>query len=245
MMPSKRYTHFHFNGEFVAGYDAFNHIASLGMDILWRRKTADFVRNQMLQKRITEPAVLDLASGTGDMALILYKKLQRAKIIGIDPSADMLIQGKIKKDRHNAAIHLVRAVRRLPFLDQQFNAVTCAFGMRNFMHLSDDLQEMYRLLKPGGSIYVLDFFVPQNKFNEYLLRWYNAFVFPLLGFILTGHIRPYRYLFVSIFNFKSESDFVLLLNQMGFHHVKSHRFFCGLANLIVGSKHIDGESYTL
>ncbi len=230
-----QYTHFHFLGDFVEGYDAVNHVASLGMDILWRRKTANILKRLLQEHNITHPQILDLATGTGDMAVALSGKLEKSNIIGCDPSLDMLRLGKTKNKQQQKEIHYICAVNKLPFRDHQFDAVTCAFGMRNFVHLEKDLCEVRRLLKSSGILFVLDFYCPTNKFIIFLLHFYKQFVFPWLGWIFTGNSRAYRYLISSIFSFKSVSDFMALLKKNGFRNVHDKNFFFGLATLIIGS----------
>lgn len=236
MSKTNHYTHFHFRGNFVDGYDAVNHVASMGMDILWRQRTAYYVYRQVMRQKLEQPQVLDLAAGTGDMAISVSRRLKNGRIIGCDPSIDMLKLGKKKNQRHSKEIHYVCAVGRLPFKDNQFDAVTCAFGMRNFVHLQRDLCEIKRMLKPGGGLYVLDFFNPTTKPIVYLLRFYDRFIFPWLGLLFTGYSRPYRYLVSSIFKFKSVTEFSDMLIKNGFQKINRKHFFLGLANLLIGSK---------
>lgn len=235
MASRNEYTRFKFEGQFTRGYDAFNHIATLGFDLRWRRKTAQIVRNN-LEELATPATVLDLACGTGDMASAIIKCVPAARVIGSDPSAPMLSLGKEKLSLHEGRVEVVRAVSRLPFPDRSFSAITCAFGVRNFVALADDIQEARRLLRPGGWFHVLEFFIPENFLSRIVLKTYNALVFPFLGLLLTGRIGPYRYLFSSIFSFKSVPDFSDLLLRSGFAEVKIRRFFFGLVHLVSGRK---------
>ncbi|HNW59515.1 MAG TPA: ubiquinone/menaquinone biosynthesis methyltransferase [bacterium] len=234
MTRRSHYSRFKFEGPFIKGYDAFNHVATFGLDLFWRRKTAAVVTQQM------HPAaagwVLDLACGTGDMALAVARAAPGVQVIGSDPSATMYSEGRDKFIAWNGRIALVRAVARLPFPDASFAAITCAFGVRNFVHLDEDMQESLRLLKPGGWIHVLEFFVPEHFLIAALLKTYNALVFPFLGFLLTGRIGPYRYLFNSIFTFRKVPDFVALLQNTGFGKVQVRRFFFGMVHLVSANK---------
>jgi len=233
---NKSYTHFEFKGRFVIGYDAFNHAASLGLDLLWRARTARLIRQRLQSKG--RPVILDLACGTGDMIFAVEKALPAALTVGTDPSADMLQLGLKKKTARSSPGQLFRAVSHLPFRDQTFNAITCAFGARNFVHLREDLQELWRLLRPDGAIYVLDFYVPKNRFVRGLLLFYNFLIFPFLGFLLTGRVGPYRYLYKSIFRFRTASDFMGLARQVGYCRVEKKGFFFGLAHVIIAQKTI-------
>lgn len=231
----KSYTRFKFEGQFVRGYDAFNHAASLGLDFYWRRRTSVRLK-QELAARSHPLCILDLACGTGDMARSVAQVNPQSHVVGCDPSMSMLSRGRVKLVSWRERICLVRSVAHLPFRDATFAAITCAFGMRNFTHLADDLGECQRLLQPGGRLYVLDFYKPGNKFSAFLLKSYNVLVFPFLGFLLTGKIAPYRYLYESIFAFKSVPDFAQMLQDAGFTEVYAKRFFFGLVHLLSGCR---------
>ncbi|HOT96024.1 MAG TPA: ubiquinone/menaquinone biosynthesis methyltransferase [bacterium] len=234
MPPKSHYTRFKFEGPFIRGYDAFNHIATVGLDLRWRRKSATVVVREMRGSAAT--LVLDLACGTGDMARAIAQVAPGARVIGSDPSQTMLFEGRDKLSDWNGRIAMVRAVGRLPFRDASFAAITCAFGVRNFIHLEEEMREALRLLQPGGWIHVLEFFLPGNWLTRAVLKSYNALVFPFLGFILTGRIRPYRYLFNSIFTFRSVPDFTELLQRTGYGQVRVRRFFFGMVHLVSANK---------
>ncbi len=235
MARRRHYTRFKFEGTFTRGYDAFNHVATLGMDLYWRRKTAEQVSRD-LGGAADAGIVLDLACGTGDMACAVARAVPGVRVIGSDPSAEMLSYGRDKLSAWAGRIEVVQAVSLLPFPDGSFSAITCAFGVRNFIALADDLQESLRLLRPGGRLNVLEFFVPENFLIKAVLKSYNALVFPLLGFLLTGRVGPYRYLFNSIFSFKTVPDFSDLLKRTGFADIRIRRFFFGMVHLASGCK---------
>ncbi len=235
-MRNRKYTFFKFEGDWLRGYDAFNHIASFGLDLRWRRKTARLLAQQ-LNRNGVKGAVLDLACGTGDMAIAVRKADGKSAIVGTDPSKDMLDHGKDKLSKlPENSIHLVNTVECLPFPDASFDAITCAFGLRNFSDLPGDLREMHRLLKPQGRIYALDFYQPQSWLTKSLLKAYNNTVFPLLGLLLTGHVKAYRYLFSSIFRFKTTGEFTSMLETQGFQCSTVKSFFLGLVHLVVAEK---------
>ncbi len=226
-----KYSHFVFKGAVVDAYDAFNHWASLGFDLIWRRKTARL----LAENHGSRPAaVLDLACGSGDMAMAVKRANAAFNVVGSDPSAEMLMLFRQKFGRDHPAC--VQAVTFLPFDAGTFHAITCAFGFRNFVHLQKDLTMLVKLLKNGGRIYALDFYQPQNRFSRFLLSAYQRTVFPLLGFILSGQIRSYRYLYKSIHRFLTTAQFEKMLQVTGFKHVEKYPMFFGLVHLIVAEK---------
>jgi demethylmenaquinone methyltransferase/2-methoxy-6-polyprenyl-1,4-benzoquinol methylase len=232
----EKYTFFKFEGKWLRGYDTFNHIASLGLDLHWRRKTAQFLARQ-LDGKMSKAHVLDLACGTGDMAIAVREAHPAGIIIGTDPSRDMLAFGRNKLHRlAQNSVYLVNTVKRLPFPQASFDAISCAFGLRNFSDLEGDISEMYRLLKPQGRLYALEFYQPQTLMAKLLLALYRRTIFPLLGFLLTSNIKAYRYLFSSIFRFKTTDEFVQLLARQGFGPAKIKPFFFGLVHLVVAEK---------
>jgi demethylmenaquinone methyltransferase / 2-methoxy-6-polyprenyl-1,4-benzoquinol methylase len=237
-MKKASYSFYEFHGEVVKGYDLFNHLASAGLDFFWRRATARTVKK--FTDGLPAAPLLDLACGTCDMAMALAQQMPGRSIVGVDPSADMLqaARRKIQKPQFTG-ISLVRGVSRLPFADGRFAAVTCAFGLRNFIHLQQELKEIHRLLEPGGAIFALDFYRPQNRFGRLFLTAFNALLFPLLGFIATGKTKPYRYLFASIFKFAAPAEFESLLQSCGFDRTRRRAFFAGLVHVIIAEKRKD------
>jgi len=235
MARRRHYTRFKFEGTFTRGYDVFNHVATLGLDLFWRRKAAEQVSRD-LNGTACPGAVLDLACGTGDMAAAVARAHPGVQVVGSDPSAAMLHYGREKFETWNGRIAVVQAVSLLPFPDGVFSAITCAFGVRNFVALADDLQESLRLLRPGGRLNVLEFFIPGNLLIKAVLKSYNALLFPFLGFVLTGRVGPYRYLFNSIFTFRTVPDFCTLLEGAGFRDIRIRSFFFGMVHLVSGGK---------
>jgi len=232
----KRYTYFDFSGPFLKHYDHFNHMASAGFDYYWRHSTAAKAADLYHQHRWSLP-VLDLACGTGDMAAAIHRQIDSIVVIGSDPSADMLALAKEKKHRLDWRRFLpMRAVNQLPFRDASVGAITCAFGVRNFVHLAEDIQECRRVLRSGGRIYLLDFYKPQNRFSHSLLYIYKKFAAPLIGVALTGHAQPYRYLIASMYAFRTPEEMMTLLIKTGLRAVEIHAFFFGLVHLVIAEK---------
>lgn len=233
----KPYTHFEFSGRFLKNYDRFNHLASMGLDRRWRRVTARRAAAFYRQRGWNAP-VLDLACGTGDMAAAIHQVLQ-AVVIGSDPSAEMLDLAATKKNRRGwSRFHPVRAVSRLPLADASVGAITCAFGVRNFVHLQQDMDECRRVLQPGGRIYLLDFYKPQNRFSHGLLQVYKKIIAPAVGALITGQAKPYRYLMESMYAFRSPQAMMEVLTAGGLQAVDIHPFFFGLVHLVVAEKKI-------
>ncbi len=231
----KAYTHFEFSGRFLKNYDRFNHLASMGLDRRWRRVTAHRVAAYCQQRGWNAP-VLDLACGTGDMAAAILK-VRQALVIGSDPSAEMLALAADKKKRCDwSRFHPVRAVNRLPLADASVGAVTCAFGVRNFVRLQQDMDECRRVLQPGGRIYLLDFYKPQNRFSHGLLQVYKKIIAPAVGALITGQAKPYRYLMESMYAFRTPQAMMEVLTASGLQAVDIHPFFFGLVHLVVAEK---------
>jgi demethylmenaquinone methyltransferase / 2-methoxy-6-polyprenyl-1,4-benzoquinol methylase len=233
---TKRYSYFDFSGPFLKGYDRFNHVASAGLDYYWRYITARKL-NRLLKKNKWPGRILDLACGTGDMAAAVCRRSATALVYGSDPSADMLGLGAQKKRKaERSRFHMIRAVHQLPFAANSLDAVTCAFGVRNFTQLQEDVRECFRLLRPGGRIYLLDFYRPKNRFTQKLLNLYSASIAPGIGFLLTGLTRPYRYLIASMYAFKTADEMMHLLEEIGFRAVEIRPFFFHLVHVVVAEK---------
>ena len=143
-------------------YDRFNHVASLGIDRLWRRRAISSLPRKL--------NVLDVAAGTADVSIGLVKQGRASSVVGIDISEGMLEVGrkKVAKAGLDGIVELVVAdCAELPFADNSFDAVTCAYGVRNFAQLDRGLAEMYRVLKHGGQLRILEFTYPQNRFVRF------------------------------------------------------------------------------
>lgn len=225
---------FSFNGRVARQYDRFNHWASLGLDLLWRDRTARLIQKD---SRGNSGTILDLACGTGDMAIAVSRRNPDAIVIGIDPSEDMLrlCRGKINGSFFSK-IQIVNGAGKLPFKDDGFDAVTCAFGIRNFIRLAEGIQEIRRTLRPGGRLYLLEFFSPPNIRSRVMLALLRRTIFPVLGWILIGGGAPYRYLAKSIENFITIEAMEYMLESKGWEGLYSRSFSGGLAQLLVAEK---------
>jgi demethylmenaquinone methyltransferase / 2-methoxy-6-polyprenyl-1,4-benzoquinol methylase len=195
-------------------YDLFNRISSFGLDVSWRRRLAASLKGQKQLK------VLDVATGTGELLLsMLDTGCDISSAVGIDTSAKMLALAIDKFSRRDLThkVSLKQAdVLSLDFPDGQFNAVTCAFGVRNFTDTALSLKQMYRVLKPAGRLLILEFSLPKNRILKILFLLYLRFYIPLLGKIITGDYAAYRYLNKTIETFPAGVDFCRLIESAGF-----------------------------
>ena len=193
-------------------YDFLNHLFSLGIDILWRRKAI-----RML-KRFKPEVVLDIATGTGDFA-VEARKLNPKRIIGLDISPGMLEIGrkKIAKRGLSDKIEMVLGdSENLQFADNSIGAITVGFGARNFEHLEVGLAEMLRVLKPGGAAIILEPAVPKYFPAKQLFSLYFRGILPLVGRIVSGDRRAYTYLPESVKAFPHGKDFVAICEKDGY-----------------------------
>ena len=214
-------------------YDALNHILSLNIDKVWRKKTAKIVSK-------TQPkAILDLATGTADLAIALAKHNPQAHIIGLDISEKMLEIGKEKVKLQNLEnqieLHHGDAAS-LPFEDARFDAVTVAFGVRNFEDLSKGLSEMHRVLKTNGQAVVLEFSLPERFPIKQLYNFYFKHLLPNIGKWASKDGNAYSYLPHSVEKFPKPSDFCNILGSFGLKNCQIKPLSFGIATLYVANK---------
>lgn len=214
-------------------YDFLNRVLSGGIDTQWRRRAI----KQALQNN--PQTALDIATGTGDMAILLAKKAPECKIIGLDLSAKMLkiAQQKIDKRKLSDRISFQQGdSENLAFDDNTFDAVTVAFGVRNFENTLKGLEECYRVLKPSGQLTVLEFSQPTVTPFRQLYFAYFKYVLPFIGKITSRDSRAYKYLFESSQVFPAGTEFVKILEKAGFHTTKFKSLTLGICALYSGRK---------
>lgn len=195
-------------------YDRFNHLLSLGIDKRWRRRG---VRNMQAHK-----SVLDVAVGTGDLALELLLQNKAEQVTGIDLSDEMMRLAAHKADKAGLAERLTLQnanAQALPFANSTFDAVACSFGIRNFAELDKGLQEMNRVLKPGGELLILEFAYPSNRFVRIFYDLYFVHLMPLLGQLLTGDRKPFLYFRESVRGFLWGEALAEKLRAAGFRNI--------------------------
>ena len=214
-------------------YDFLNRLLSVGQDKYWRQRAIDLL-DPMGNERI-----LDVATGTGDVVIEVAKRNLSVKIFGIDFSQRMLDLGRIKiaRNGYNQAVSLqIGSGECLPFADESFDGVICAFGIRNFADVQLGLREFFRVLKPGGRVVVLEFSIPQNQFLKTAYEWYFNLILPKIGNIISGHSNAYSYLPESVANFPSQKKFIKWIEKIGFKKVSFSELTFGIVSIHRGYK---------
>ena len=207
-------------------YDLANHLLSCGIDFYWRRRAAEIVAGWR-QRRIA-----DLATGTGDLALALQKKMPDAEIVGVDFLPEMLDLARRKGVRQ---IVLADAMN-LPFGDASFDCVTIAFGLRNLENWAAALAEMSRVLKTNGHLLVLEFSLPTTPILRAIYRFYLHRCLPLFGSFLTGKKTAYDYLGDSIEEFPGGNAMCELMAANGFTHTTFEPLTGGIVTIYTAQK---------
>lgn len=213
-------------------YDFLNQLLSLGIHKGWRKKAIELIKNNKPKN------ILDIATGTGDFA-IEAMKLNPDKVIGVDISEGMLKLGieKINKLGFQHKIELkLGDSENLPFGDNSFDAITVGFGVRNFENLEKGISDMYRVLKPGGLVSILEFSKPQHFPIKQVYYFYFRYVTPLIGKVFSKDNSAYTYLPESVNAFPSGEAFLKVLEQAGFKETKAHILTFGIASIYIAKK---------
>ncbi len=214
-------------------YDALNHLLSFNIDKRWRRRLAATMRP------CTE--ALDVAIGTGDLSLEIVRQHKATRIVGIDLSTEMMRIGAQKTQGLNIAFREASALA-MPFDDGAFDAVTCSFGCRNFSDLSQGLKEMFRVLRPGGEVLILEFSYPKNRFVAWCYDLYFSHILPHIGALMSHDKQAYRYLNRSVKGFVWGEEFCRQMQQAGFAQVTHTPLTFGIATLYRGEKsHLEAK----
>jgi demethylmenaquinone methyltransferase/2-methoxy-6-polyprenyl-1,4-benzoquinol methylase len=214
-------------------YDFLNHFLSLGIDNIWRKKAVDQLKD--IQPKI----MLDVATGTGDFALMANKRLKPDLITGIDISEGMLEVGikKMKEKGLSDKIHLQYGdSENMPFEDNRFDAITVAYGVRNFENLLQGLSEMHRVLKKGGKTVVLEFSNPRKFPVKQAFSVYFKYILPTIGKLVSKDNRAYTYLPESVKVFPEGEDFLAILRKAGFKKCKQVLLSGGISTIYIGEK---------
>jgi demethylmenaquinone methyltransferase/2-methoxy-6-polyprenyl-1,4-benzoquinol methylase len=209
-------------------YDLLNRVFSLGIDIHWRKKAIAYLLKSKPE------TILDVASGTADVAILMAKILQPAHIVGIDIANQMLELGRVKiKDQALSDIITLETgdSEALRFEDNSFDAITVAFGVRNFENLDKGLSEMLRVLRPGGRLVVLEFSKPHIFPFKQLYNTYFKYVLPYIGRLTSRDVRAYTYLFESVQVFPEGLDFNNILTKIGFQNQSCERLTLGICSI--------------
>ena len=214
-------------------YDFMNRAMTLGIDIWWRRLAVKRL------KRIAPAHILDVATGTGDFAIQLNDSLHPQHITGIDLSPGMLAeaQRKVKEKGLQEVISFEEGdCMALPMQDNTFDAVTVAFGVRNFEHLQQGYQEMARVLRPGGMLCVLELSTPTNKLIRWFYDLYTLHIIPAIGSIKSGDKSAYRYLPNSIAAVPQGDDMLQLMRNAGLKEATFRRLTLGVCTIYTAVK---------
>ncbi len=209
-------------------YDLTNHVLSLGTDMLWRRKVAGIV------SRFEPKTLLDVATGTGDLAAEIAKKCPGLTITGLDFSEPML---DIARQRQIPGLELIHGdAMKMPFAADSFDMVTSAFGLRNLSSWPDAIWEMARVTRPGGHLVIFDFSLPQNRLMRGPYRFYLHKLIPRAAGWITKHREAYSYLAGSIETFPSGDDMCDLLKANGWANPRAIPVSMGIATIYVAEK---------
>ncbi len=214
-------------------YDFLNHFLSLGIDIIWRRKAIRELT--AIKPRI----ILDVATGTGDFAFEAIDILKPEKVIGVDISDGMLDIAKKKILKRNlSSVFSVQLgdSERLNFSDNYFDAITVAFGVRNYENLEKGLADMLRVLKPEGKIVILEFSKPKSFPIKQAYSIYFQYVTPFFGKIFSKDRRAYTYLPESVAAFPDGKDFISLMTKVGYKNTKHRSLTFGISAIYTGTK---------
>lgn len=222
-------------GRIAPRYDLLNHLLSLDVDKMWRRRVAKKYSSIL---RDSHACILDLCCGTGDLAFAFRKQApQGAEITGSDFVPEMLVRARVKAAASSAKVDFVEAdALALPFAEESFDLVSCAFGFRNLANYECGLREIHRILKPGGSAAILEFAEPPGKLFGALYRFYFRHVLPRVGGWISGNASAYSYLPRSVSKFPSPEGLQEQFQRAGFYDVQFKRWTGGIVTLHTGRK---------
>ena len=214
-------------------YDFLNHFLSMGIDNIWRKKAIDQLKD------IQPQVMLDVATGTGDFALMAYKRLKPTLITGIDISEGMLEVG-LKKMEDKALVNQIHLQygdsENMPFEDNRFDAITVAYGVRNFENLLKGLKEMHRVLNENGRTIILEFSNPKKFPIKQAFNLYFKYILPGIGKLVSKDNRAYTYLPESVKAFPEGENFLSILKEAGFSNTRQIKLSGGITTIYIGEK---------
>ena len=211
-------------------YDLMNDLMSLGVHRLWKKNLISWMNPQVGDK------IIDVAAGTGDLAkLISQKNANKNFFCCVEPNKGMLDTGKLKLKSHTNIQWFLNSAEKLPFKENSFDYYTISYGIRNVTDINQCLKEAYRVLKPGGRFFCLEFSTPENEILNLLYKKYSKLI-PLIGKIVVGSEEPYDYLVSSIEKFYNQNELVDLLEKNNFSNVKFRNLSNGISAIHSGWK---------
>lgn len=216
----------------IAGtYDRFNHLLSLNIDKRWRRRAAACLK--------PSDEVLDVAVGTADLAIETLRQERCHRVVGLDLSAEMIRLGKEKADKRGLANKIdfqLGSALAMPYDDGRFDAVTCAYGVRNFSDLDKGLSEMFRVMKAGGQLVILEFSYPSNRLIRGLYDFFFSRIMPLVGRLISKDPTAYLYFRESVKGFIWGDEMLQHLRQAGFQEAAYKPLTFGITTLYTATK---------
>jgi demethylmenaquinone methyltransferase/2-methoxy-6-polyprenyl-1,4-benzoquinol methylase len=215
----------------ASGYDRLNRIMSLGFDKSWRKKVVDCLM------RYSPNDILDVACGTGDLSIMLKRRFFRASVSGVDLSEEMMKIARHKTERAGERVTFeYQDCMSLTYQDCLFDAVTVAFGVRNFTDIRQGISEIYRVLRPEGHVLILELSTPERFPMNLLFKIYSSVYIPFIGGILSADNLAYRYLPASIKAMPQGKDMIDILEKAGFEKTDFKTFTGGVCTMYTGTK---------
>lgn len=214
-------------------YDRLNHVLSFNIDRLWRRRVVRIVR------RTGAKRILDMATGTGDLAIAMARRIRGCTVCGADLSPEMLEEARRKIVRRglDERITLMECdAERIELQAGCVDAATIGFGIRNFEHPERGLSELFRTIKSGGHLVILEFSNPRNRLVGALYRFYSHRLLPIIGGVVSHNRAAYEYLPDSVDRFPAPEEFVRMLEAAGFTDVRRRPQSCGIAQIYIARR---------
>ena len=211
-------------------YDLMNDLMSLGIHRLWKKNLLNMMNPSSNSK------LVDVACGTGDIAKLFLNNLSKKNSVTcVDPNKNMIKKGKRKLEKFKNIDWIIASAEKLPLKNNSYDIYTISFGLRNTKNLNKVLKEAYRVLKPGGRFFCLEFSKIQNQNLDFLYKKYSKFI-PSLGKIILGKKEPYEYLVKSIESFVNQDELINLMKKNGFKKSKFRNLSGGIVSIHSGWK---------
>ena len=214
-------------------YDLLNHTLSVNIDRIWRRRVVNEVR------RAKPRRILDVATGTGDLAIAMARRIRDVQVLGVDLSEQMLVVAHRKVEARGLDNRIVLDrgdAEHLAVADASVDVATVAFGVRNFGDLAAGLRELARTIKPGGKVVILEFSRPRNRAFRALYEFYSYKILPRIGGLVSRDKRAYEYLPASVGEFPAPEAFLKMMGEAGFSKCRARSQSFGIAQIYIGEK---------